>query len=202
MLPKRSEVFGLRSAIELPVLLLVAVIIALGLRTWVGEARIIPSGSMRPTLLEGDRVLVSKTAYNLHDPRRGDVLVFESPEAGPPDGSVLPLRVMHRALEAVGLRQPPDTDLIKRVVGLPGEVVEARDGTVFVDGKRLVEPYLPDGTVTSSFGPVTVPDDHLWMMGDNRSLSRDSRAVGPISYDLVIGRAVARAWPPGRWAFL
>jgi signal peptidase I len=193
---------GLRSILEIPVLVMVAVLLALGMRTFLGQAFVIPSGSMIPTLQVGDRVLVSRPSYAMHDPHRGDVLVFESPEELPPDTSWLPGKVLRRALEAVGLSQPRETDFIKRVIGLPGDVVEGRDGLVYINGQRLVEPYLPPGVVTSTFGPEVVPDDHLFVMGDNRGNSNDSRAIGPIPEDLVVGRAVARIWPPGRWAFL
>jgi signal peptidase I len=102
----------------------------------------------------------------------------------------------------VGLRAPDENDLIKRVIGLPGEVVEGRDGRVFVNGRELIEPYLPEDSFTSDFEPVTVPEDHLFVMGDNREESLDSRSFGPVPVDSLVGRAVMRAWPPGRLGFL
>ncbi|HEX9682137.1 MAG TPA: signal peptidase I [Acidimicrobiales bacterium] len=202
--PARGLVPGVRTAVELPLLLLVAMLIALGLRSFVGQAFVIPSGSMFPQLEVGDRVLVSKTAYDLHDFNRGDVIVFESLDGVPPDRSILPVRLVKRTLEAVGARQPPGTDFIKRIVALPGEVVQGRDGRVYIDGKLLEEPYLPGGVVTGDFGPELVPRDHLWVMGDNRGNSLDSRdpSRGPVPIEQVVGRAVLRVWPPGRWAFL
>jgi signal peptidase I len=160
---------------------------------------------MEPQLLVGDRVVVSRTAYSLHEPNRGDVVVFDCPPAfGCTDrgDDSLPVRALQTVGEALLLRQPEVEEFIKRVIALPGETVEGRDGAVYVDGHRLVEPYLPEGTATSDFGPVTVEPDHLWVMGDNRGNSADSRVFGQIEQDTVVGRAFARVWPPQRLAFL
>jgi signal peptidase I len=182
-----------------------AAVIAVGLRSFVAQAFSIPSSSMVPQLEVGDRVVVSKLAFRLHDPNRGDIVVFDCPPrvgcAARTQG-LSPGRLLHGALEAVGLRQPSTEDYIKRVVGLPGETVEAHDGTVFVDGRRLVEPYLAPAMTTSDFGPITVGDGELWVMGDNRANSSDSRVFGPIDADTVVGRATLRVWPPTRTAFL
>jgi signal peptidase I len=158
---------------------------------------------MEPQLDIGDRVVVSRLAYRLHDPRRGDIIVFDEPGSEGRDASGV-LHVVGEILEGVGLRQPDQTELIKRVIGLPGEVVEARGGRVLIDGRELVEPYLPDDVATADFGPVTVPDGHVFVMGDNRGNSVDSRfaSVGPVPVDNIVGRAVARVWPPWRWANL
>jgi signal peptidase I len=102
----------------------------------------------------------------------------------------------------VGLVQPSTEEWIKRVVALPGETVEGRDGAVWINGRRLIEPYLRDDVTISSFPPQVVPADHLWIMGDNRTNSTDSRVVGPIAMSSVVGRAVLTVWPPGRAAFL
>jgi signal peptidase I len=156
---------------------------------------------MTPTLAVGDRVVVSRLSYRFHEPNRGDVVVFVSPDDPGPIRS-FPGTVIVDLLEGIGLRAPDENDLIKRVVGLPGEVVEGRDGHVFVNGREVIEPYLPEGTVTDDFEAVTVPADHLFVMGDNRDESLDSRRFGPIPVDSVVGRAVVRAWPPGRLGFL
>ncbi len=158
---------------------------------------------MLPTLEVGDRVVVSRISYQIHDPRRGDVVVFESP-AGvdtDDDGAALPVRIMREFFETVGLRQPSTEDFIKRVIALPGEIVEGRSGVVYIDGEPLEEPYL-EGVSPGDFDAVTVPEGHLWVMGDNRGGSSDSRVFGPIETDKVVGRAVARVWPPGRIGFL
>lgn len=181
-----------------------ALVIAFLVKTFVAQAFFIPSGSMLPTLEVDDRVVVSRAAYRLHDPHRGDIVVFESPrgeKSGNGDGGVLPVRLLRGFFETVGVVQPSTDDFIKRVVALPGESVEGKDGKVFIDGTPLDEPYLEDPG-SSSFGPVTVPEDHLWVMGDNRGASSDSRVFGPISQDSVVGRAIMRIWPPSRVGFL
>jgi signal peptidase I len=111
------------------------------------------------------------------------------------------MRVARSALGALGVGTGGDT-LVKRVVALPGEVVEGREGRVFVDGRELREPYLAREEVTSAFGPERVPQDHLWVLGDSRRNSVDSRTFGPVPVDDLEGRAVLRVWPPQRSAFL
>jgi signal peptidase I len=165
------------------------------------QAFYIPSGSMEPQLEVGDRVLVSRTAYRLHDVNRGDIVVFSSPTA-PPDDDPLVERTVTNLLESIAIRKPGDDELIKRVIGMPGETISAHEGHVVVDGRRLEEPYLPDGSVTPDFGPVSVPDGHVFVMGDNRGNSSDSRIIGTIEIDTIVGRAIARIWPPDRTAFL
>lgn len=192
-------------AAELPLLVVVAVVVALVVKAFVAQAFFIPSGSMEPQLEVGDRVVVSRIAYHLHEPRRGDIVVFPSlTEEVPGDDSVFPLRITHEVLQGLGLREPPETELIKRVIGLPGETLEARGGRVYVDGRELVEPYLDADLATEDFGPITVPADHVFVLGDNRlpNMSLDSRVFGPVPIDSIVGRAVARVWPPGRVANL
>jgi len=186
---------------ELPVLLLVAFLIAFGVKSLVAQAFFIPSESMESTLKVGDRVLVSRLSYRLHDPRRGDVVVFTSPFENGTDDRGLPIRVVHAILESVGLRQPSTEDFIKRVVALPGETVEGREGKIFINGRELVEPYLSEETVPG-FAPKEVPKGKLWVMGDNRNQSQDGRVFGPIDEDKVIGRAILRIWPVPRIGFL
>lgn len=186
-------------------LLVVAVVVALVLKAFVAQAFYIPSGSMEPQLEIGDRVVVSRVAYRLHDPRRGDIVVFPSlTEPAVRDEGVLPARLARELLVGLGLREPDETELIKRVIGLPGETVEGHDGRVFVDGLRLHEPYLDPDLVTGDFPPTVVPDGHVFVMGDNRlpGMSQDSRSFGPVPIDSIVGRAVARVWPLGRLAYL
>lgn len=193
---KRRSLLG-----ELPVLLLVAFLIAFGVKSLVAQAFFIPSASMESTLKVGDRVLVSRLSYRLHDPRRGDVVVFTSPLENGKDDRSLPVRVLHGILESVGLRQPSTEDFIKRVIGLPGETVEGREGKIFVNGRELVEPYLNEETIPG-FAPEKVPKGKLWVMGDNRNESSDSRVFKAIDEDKLIGRAILRIWPIPRIGFL
>ncbi len=184
-----------------------AALIAFLLKLLVAQAFFIPSESMTPQLLVSDRVLVSKLSYRLHEPRRGDVVVFDCPPSECADddddddgGGVR--GVVRSFGEGVGVIQPSTEEFIKRVVGLPGETVEAQDGQVYVNGKRLIEPYLPPGTITSDLAPVTVPPGELFVMGDNRGSSSDSRVFGPVKRASVVGRAVLKVWPPARASYL
>jgi signal peptidase I len=185
-----------RLLIEFIVLTLIALLIAFVLRTFVAQAYYIPTDSMQPELDIGDRIVVDKISYVARDPRRGDVIVFDSPIQPSSDDAALPVRIVRRGLDAVGLRQPDTNTLVKRVIALPGETVEARGGRVLVDGEPIDEPYLPRGTVTDSFGPTQVLDGDVWVMGDKRAISRDSRDFGAIPRDSIVGRAGLKLWPP------
>jgi signal peptidase I len=193
-----------RRLLEIPALAVLAALVAVGVNTFVVQAFYIPSASMVPQLRINDRVVVSKLAYRLHTPRRGDIVVFSAPDAEeqPPSASGNPLaRAVQRVGRALGVAESK-TELIKRVIGLPGESVEGRNGRVYIGGLPLREPYLPAGTTTSNFGPLVVPPDHLWVMGDNRAQSSDSRVFGPIDRSTVVGRAVWRVWPIHHASFL
>jgi len=192
----------MRSFLEWGAVIVGALAVALLIKTFLMQAYYIPSGSMVHTLEIEDRVLVNKLSYAVGDVTRGDLIVFERPPTQP-EG---------------------EPDLIKRVVGLGGETIEFRDGQVFIrqPGSTVVqlleEPYLDEGVTTSDFpaGPLppncelespdtracTIPEGQLFMMGDNRGGSRDSRYFGPIDEDLVVGRAFLRVWPLGRLGFL
>jgi signal peptidase I len=187
---------------ELPVLIVLAFVLAIVLKTFAVQAFYIPSSSMEPTLDPGDRVLVNKALYS---PGRFDIVVFADPQGRPgPDRGVVG-GALHWLSEALGVAQPDHEDFIKRVIGLPGEEVEIRDHIVYVDDEPLTEPYLTSRAQRSmeDYGPVTVPDDALFVMGDNRGNSNDSRAgLGFVPVDRVIGGAFVTIWPPSRvgWA--
>jgi len=198
---------GWRFLRELGIPMLIALVIAILLKTFLVQAFYIPSGSMEPTLMPGDRILVNRLAYRLGDIERGDVIVFADPTPTPQHRGVID-RMVHWLGEAIGVVRPADDDFIKRVIALPGETWEIRDGVTYVDGRKLDEPYVngaaPD---TRSFGPETVPDGMLFVMGDNRGQSGDSRfpppsGLGYIPIDRVIGQAFVVVWPPSRMAWV
>jgi signal peptidase I len=190
---------------ELAVLVVTALVIAVVVKTFVAQAFYIPSGSMEPQLQVDDRIVVSKVSYRLHDPRRGDIVVFDAPrreDDEDDDDSPLPARIARTIVQSIGLAPPSTDEYIKRVVALPGERVEGQDGKVLVDGRELVEPYLPDGTATGDFPEVVVPPETVFVLGDNRGNSADSRIFGPVPRSTVVGRAFARVWPVGNASFL
>lgn len=171
---------GVRSTVEWVVVIVAAVLIALLIRNFVVQSYQIPSGSMQETLQEGDRVMVNHLSYRLHDVNRGDVIVFDRPADAP------------------GAPGDPD-DLIKRAIALPGETIQTIDGVVHIDGQPLDEPYLAPGTLTFDIEePFEVPEDEVFVLGDNRGNSEDSRYIGPIETDTIEGRAFAIIWPPSR----
>lgn len=178
-----------KTALEWGGFVLAALTIAFLVKTFVFQAFFIPSESMVPTLEIGDRVLVNKLSYDLHDVNRGDIVVFEAPE---------------------GTRTTEIKDLVKRVVGLPGERIEGRRGQISIDGEVLDEPWLPEGTQSRQFqctdelGCVDgrVPAESVFVLGDNRLQSKDSTYFGPIAEDAIVGRAFVRIWPINRLSFI
>jgi signal peptidase I len=188
---------------ELAFLVGMALVIAVVVKTFVAQAFYIPSGSMLPQLQIDDRVVVSKISYRLHDPHRGDIVVFDAPGGGEPEETrPLPERALRGLAESIGVMAPSTDEYIKRVIGLPGERVEGLHGKVLIDGRELIEPYLPAGTFTSDFPALIVPPGDLFVMGDNRGNSADSRVFGPIPQSTMVGRAIMRVWPPDHTSFL
>jgi signal peptidase I len=198
--PKRDR---LRFFKELPVLVVIAFGLALLMKTFLLQAFWIPSESMEPVLIKGDRVLVNKLAFRFREPRRGEVVVFARETVQPPRGIVR--RAIDFLTEGIGAASPGEEDLIKRIVGLPGETVEMTDGIVTVtrvDGSKLTldEPYIAEERDLRPFAPFTVPKGSYFMMGDNRSHSEDSRfSLGPVKRTQMIGKAFVKVWPPKRW---
>ncbi len=183
---------------ELPVLLAVAFLLAFLLRTFVLQVFFIPSSSMEPTLEIDDRMVVEKVSYYFGDPERGDVVVFEGdePNGGPPDAGAV-TEAVRGVGQFLGVVPASARDLVKRVVGLPGDEIVIEEGQVFVNGEPIDEPYV-EFDDASDFGPTTVPEDQLFFLGDNRPNSSDSRrSLGFVPEDRVVGRAVAVIWPPG-----
>ncbi len=179
--------------VELLVVVLGAVLIAFLLRTFVVATYSIPSGSMEPTLQIGDRIVVDKLSYHLHGVGTGDIVVFSTPANEDCAG-------------------PPVSDLVKRVIGLPGQTVSLSGGRVYIDGVLLPEPWLPLAIRTETYpGPSSaayslhhayrVPSGDVYVMGDNRPESCDSRYWGPIRESTIVGKVDVRIWPLSRIAF-
>ncbi|ORV63223.1 signal peptidase I [Mycobacterium gastri] len=216
---------------ELATLTVIAVVLYYVMLTFVARPYLIPSESMEPTLhgcstCVGDRILVDKLTYRFSSPKPGDVIVFR----GPPSWNVgyksirssnMLVRWAQNALSFIGFVPPDENDLVKRVIAVGGQTVQCRSDTgLTVNGKPLKEPYLDPATMMadpsvypclgSEFGPVTVPPGRLWVMGDNRTHSADSRAhcpmmctgdstAGTVPISNVIGKARFIVWPPSRW---
>ncbi len=163
---------------ELPLLLVAAVLIAFLLKAFVIQPFWIPTGSMIPTIMPGDRVLALKFVYKFKDPEPGDIVVFL-----PPNGD--------------------NRDYIKRIVAVGGQRIKIVDGVVFINGKPLKESYLsPDYFDSGNMQEIKVPEGHVFVMGDNRPNSLDSRVFGPISVKKIIGKAVIIYWPLNHFAVL
>jgi signal peptidase I len=171
----------------------VALVVAIVLRTFVVATYSIPSGSMEPTLQVGDRILVDKLSYHLHGVGRGDIVVFSTPPEEDCAG-------------------PPVSDLVKRVIGLPGETISLSDGKVFINERLLPEPFLPEDVRTDTYpGPsgsafslhhaYRIPEGDVYVMGDNRPRSCDSRFWGPIAESTIVGKVDMRIWPVSRLGF-
>jgi signal peptidase I len=174
-----------RTILEYVVLAVVAVAVALLIQAFLVKPYRIPSASMEDTLLIGDRVLVDRVSWRFSQPERGDIVVFHAPVIGPV--------------------------LIKRIIGLPGDEISLSGGFVYINGRRLDEPYVrlidghqepsepfSNGLPWSLQEPYKVPADSYFVMGDNRTDSGDSRDFGPIKREQFVGRAFGKYWPPGR----
>lgn len=182
---------------ELPGLIIIALVLALVIKSFLIQAFFIPSQSMEPTLQVGDRVLVNKLVYRFREPRRGEVIVFENPQHVDQDRNPV-AAFWHWVTEGLGFTADPNKDFIKRLVAVPGDTVEVKGGRVFVNGERVRESYLNEHRDVSDYGPFTVPEGHVFVMGDNRANSQDSRSpsVGPVPEENIVGRAFIILWPP------
>jgi signal peptidase I len=174
---------GARALFDWALVVAIALTVALVVRAFLLAHFVVEGSSMYSTLTTGDRVFVNKLSYRLHEPNRGDVVVLHE------------------------IRGTTERDLIKRVIALEGEEVEMRSCEVRIDGQLLVEPYLDPTVVTpgncgGDFGPLTVPSDTVFVMGDNRAGSQDSRALGPIPTEDIVGRAFVVFWPRSDWQWL
>ncbi len=174
---------GAKAFFDWALVVVIALVVALGVRTFLLAHFVVEGSSMYSTLETGDRVFVNKVSYRLHDPNRGDVVVLHE------------------------IRGTTERDLIKRVIAVGGEEIEMRSCEVRIGGQLLLEPYLDPTVVTpgncgGDFGPLIVPEGTVFVMGDNRAGSQDSRALGPIILDDIVGRAFVVFWPRSNWQWL
>jgi signal peptidase I len=172
-----------RIAIEWAVILVVAVTASFLIRSYAVQTFVIPSGSMKPTLHVGDRILVNKLSIDFGSINVGDVIVFKAPPT--------------EHCEDDGI-----ADLVKRVIGLPGQHLTSKGNTIYVNGKALKEPWTYFHTIGSPVGHVTVPKNSYYVMGDNRADSCDSRFWGSVPRSDIIGKVFVRVWPPSRIGFI
>jgi signal peptidase I len=198
------ERHGLVAALrELVPLVASALVLAILIKSFLIQAFFIPSTSMQPTLQPGDRILVCRICMLFSDVSEGDVVVFSDPSPAPHEDRGVVGGFLHWLGEGIGVARPEDDDFIKRVVALGGDTWELRRGALFVNGTRVREPYLSPERDTRDFGPETVPDGMLFVLGDNRLHSGDSRfappgGLGYVPEDKVIGEAFVIAWPLDR----
>jgi signal peptidase I len=195
--PDKKQPGLLAVARETVVLVALAILLAVVFKTFLVAAFYIPSGSMEPTLNVSDRVLVEKVSYRFGDVEDGDVVVFVHDDPGfAPSGPSNPVARFFSSLgQAIGLVPPSDRDFIKRVVGVPGDEISCQGGHLLRNGRVVDEPYLAPGVTTDGCKATTVRPGQLYVMGDNRTNSQDSRAFGPIDRSDVVGRAFVRIWP-------
>lgn len=195
--------------VELPLTIVLALLLALFVKTYLVQVFFIPSGSMEETLMVGERVAVNRLAYRIGEPRRGDVVVFDgagtfAPESTEPSTGNPAEAFLTELGRTVGLVPPPDTVFVKRLIGVGGDRVQCCNeaGKLMVNGVPIDEPYIYPGDVPSEQPfDVQVPEGYMWLMGDHRSASADSRAHlggpggGMVPVDKAIGRVTYVIWP-------
>ncbi|TVP62092.1 MAG: signal peptidase I [Nodularia sp. (in: Bacteria)] len=181
--PAATSSKGWSSWQENLILIAIALCLAILIRTFIAEPRYIPSDSMLPTLHTGDRLVVEKVSYRFHPPVTGEIIVFQPPAE----------------LQRRGY--PADQAFIKRVIGVPGKILNVTNGKVYLDGEALEEDYIAEPP-NQPFPAVQVPEEEFFVMGDNRNDSNDSRYWGFLPRQNIIGRAAFRFWPPDRIGFI
>ena len=200
---RSKEKSGHNSLVELVMIVAVALGLALGIQAFLVKPFRIPSESMVPTLEIGQRVLVDRVSFKFGEPDRGDIVVFKPPAGA--DANVCGVEHSSESACPTPTPQRSDTNFIKRVVGLPGDRLKVLEGSVYINGKRQDEPFArldSECGICNLPGAVTIPEDHYFMMGDNRGESLDSREWGPVPKEWIIGKAFMTYWPPGRIGLL
>lgn len=181
-----------------------SIILSLGIRTFVAEARWIPTGSMLPTLQINDKLIIDKVSYRLQAPQRGDIVVFMPPNSAKVcSQQLIPASPESEALDPWN-PDPNKSEIpqikdayIKRLIGVPGDKIHVTQGRVYINDRALSEEYIADAP-NYELGPITVPANSYLMLGDNRNNSCDSHMWGFVPRNQIIGRAVVRFWPPNR----
>lgn len=162
---------GLSLIVEFVVIFVIAYVLAYGLQNYLLGNFQIQQHSMEPTLYENDRVLINRVVYWYSTPRRGDIIILLDPMGS-------------------------DDDFVKRVIGEPGDTIAIKQGEVFVNGEKVEEPYLSQDRSPETLGPLRIPKESYFVMGDNRSVSSDSRRFGPVKRENILGKVVVVWWPP------
>ncbi len=195
----------IRLIAEIVVIIVVAFILSFVVRTLLVETYEVPSGSMEDTIQIGDRILSEKISYYFGEPQKGDIITFESPIQSEDSSSSYSVTTTDQDTANQEI-------FVKRVIATEGDTIDIRNGSVYVNGELLAEDYVKDGDPTVTFTstyqdmeieyPYTVPEDELWVMGDNRTNSRDSRYFGPIEVSSITGRVFFRYWPLHRFGLM
>lgn len=183
---------------ETALLLLGSVVVAVLIKTFLVQPFYVDGPSMLPTLEDNDRVMISKIAYLMGDPVAGDVVVIVNPDMTKRREDPFEWAIRH-VKEAFGVPTGDQPDFIKRVIAVAGDEIEIRASTVYVNGEALEEPYINPNGAMSDMEALVVPPEHVWVMGDNRGVSRDSRQFGAVHESEIVGKAIIRIWPLGRF---
>lgn len=170
--PEKDKKSGLKKLVrEFFMCTVQALLLTLVIVNFVGRISVVMGSSMKPSLKHNNRILVNLVAYRFHKPERGDIIIFQCPIN-------------------------PEKDYIKRVIALPGEKLQIKEGKVFINGKKIEEPYLKEIDRDEAVPKITIPKGHVYVMGDNRINSEDSRLWGPLDCKLIKGKAQLIFWPP------
>jgi len=199
MMRAENKNSGLKEFLKWVETFVIAVLIALLIRGFIFEPVVVRGVSMENTLLDGQRLIIYKLGYFFNPPQRGDIIVLQY-EKGLIEN--IPFLSKYDFLNRV-LPSPHEIDFIKRVIGIPGDIINIKDGYVYVNDEKLDEPYIKGMTYENVIGfPVEVPPDTVFVLGDNRENSRDSRTFGFVEFNRIKGKAILRVWPLKEWCVI